>query len=166
MPTATPWWNVRSLRNKLGSRDVALILAGISIAIFCLALPWNAFCATYGGPHCFAGDEAALAGPFGLLTFEPGNWCWCANPLLLLTLCIVMFNLHRPRTALVCAAIALLLAVLFPLGTSQSFQFITDNPSEDQDMPITVLGAAYWLWVASIACAGAAALVYRKVRTE
>jgi hypothetical protein len=41
----------------------------------------NAFCATYGGLHCYRGSEAALLGLFGLLTFESGNWCWWANPL-------------------------------------------------------------------------------------
>jgi len=30
-------------------------LAGISILIFLLSLPWNAFCATYGGLHCYVG---------------------------------------------------------------------------------------------------------------
>jgi hypothetical protein len=146
---------------KWTARDLALILVGISILIFLLALPWNAFCATYGGLHCYVGGEVAFMGLFGLLTFEPGNWCWCANPLALLTLCIIVLNLRRPGTALVCGVIALLLALAFPFGHVSDFQFITDNPGEDQHMPIVTLGLAYWLWLGSIACACAAAVANR-----
>jgi hypothetical protein len=140
---------------------MAMILAGISILIFVLALPWNAFCATYGGLHCYAGGEAAFEGLFGLLTFEPGNWCWGANPLALLTVCIIVLHLRKPGTALACGAIALVVALAFPLGHVSDFQFITDNPGQNQHMPIVTLGLAYWLWLGSIACACAAALLNR-----
>src|SRR5471030_958931 len=116
-------------------------------AIFFLALPWNAFCATYGGLHCYSGGGVAFLGLFGLLTFEPGNWCWCANPLAFLTLCIIVFTFRRPQTALVCSVAALLLALAFlAFGHVSDFVFITDNPAENQHMPITVIGPAYWLW--------------------
>ncbi len=48
------------------ARDLALILAGISILIFFSALPWNAFCARYGGLHCYTGSGVAFMGLFGL----------------------------------------------------------------------------------------------------
>jgi hypothetical protein len=160
-------YNRRSLLNSAArGRDLALILAGVSSVIFVLALPWNAFCATYGGLHCYAGGEAAFLGLVGLLTFEPGNWCWCANPLALFALCVIVFNLRRRRTALVCAGIALLVALAFPLfGHVSGFVFVTDNPDEDQHMPIVNLGLAYWLWLGSIVCACAAAIINRKEAT-
>lgn len=152
------------MKREWTARDTALVLAGISILMFCIALPWNAFCATYGGLRCYSGGGVAFIGLVGLLTFEPGNWSWCANPLVLVALCIIMLNLRRPKTALVCSIVALLVALAFPLGHVSDFQFVTDNPGEDQHMPIVSLGLAYWLWLGSIACACAAAVVNRNER--
>ena len=140
-----------------------MILAGISIVLFVCSLPWTAFCATYGGLHCYGGGEAAFMGLFGLLTFEPGNWCWCANPLVFVALCIVFLNLRKRGTALVFSAIALLVALAFPFSHVSDFQFITDNPGENQHMPIVSLGPAYWVWLSAIACACVTTIVNREL---
>jgi len=49
-------------------------------------------------------------------------------------LCIIVLNLRRPGTALVCGVIALLLALVFPFAHVSDFQFVTDYAGEDQHM--------------------------------
>jgi hypothetical protein len=130
-------------------------LLRLSIAAFVVCLPMTAFCLSGG---CFS---SWLVLVFGWVTMgtHSSHLIWLANPILMVSWLAIATSLRYRTTgdrvpALVMSGLALVVAACFllPVGV---------RPPSDAGVPFGVShrAAGYWLWLASMVAAFAAAVV-------
>lgn len=120
---------------------ILLLLA--SISLYALSLTAAAF------PHC-KGYEAVLLGALGMLTLNPGNLTWLANPLVILSWTFVFCSERTLAVVSAALAVAVAASLLICKGV------ILGEDGEIQQFKHYSVG--YWLWLTSTLCAVASAL--------
>jgi hypothetical protein len=124
------------------------LLILLSAALFASCLPLEAFCVS-GSCSNWPGYGILL---FGLLPLwaTPANMTWLANPMLFGAWVAVLLGAKKSSLCLSFSALAVSAAFLF-------MKTVVTNEAGIAS-PITGLRLGYWLWLASMAAAVAAAL--------
>jgi hypothetical protein len=132
---------------KANPKKTILIL--ISCLLFLLSLPMPIF---PGWP----GYGILFFGFFGMLTFEPANLTWLANPLLLGGWIAVLASNRRWATYFTVSAVVV----------AGSFVFCKSVLTSESGTPTMIgkLPLGYWLWFSSMIAAAASAYFTEKRR--
>jgi hypothetical protein len=128
---------------------------GLSVLLYLLCLPLDAFCAS----ACQPSYSILISGPFGLLA-SLTNWTWLANPVLFGAWVALAFGAKTVSEALEFAALALALSVL-ALLIAISFLLQREVIMNEAGIPnpIRAYGIGYWVWLSSmvVCCFGSMA---------
>jgi hypothetical protein len=135
-----------------------LLAAGVSLLLFAAAVstPALVFRGTNGGQTMF-GWEVLLLGALGMLI---GQFAWCANPILLVGLITVVFRQRRLSRVIV--AIALFVSANTALLLVQA---VPADEGGVNSLYLQYFHVGTWLWFASIAAMGVAAMLIPKKPT-
>jgi hypothetical protein len=145
---------------------VAVCFLLLSLALYMSSLFQTAFCldptGLQGNPatDCFHGWAALVWGGIGVVS-AAANLTWLANPILLFAWLVILVGVRRVSIAFCLVAFAI-------AATFAATQTVTRPPStaELRDAALLSLGVGYWLWLASIATALIAAILFPRSKLE
>ncbi|MCT7307917.1 hypothetical protein [Ralstonia wenshanensis] len=134
---------------KVGQRKVERALAMLSgiLYIVCLATPAYHPAISHAEAGVYYGWAAILLGPIGLFA---GHFSWLANPLLWSSW--IALQMDHFYSAFTTAVVALAVALTFLAGKTIAVGDAGEFPYE--------VRFGYYLWLASIALAGAVAAIH------
>jgi hypothetical protein len=146
------------MRNSL-----SWLMLSLSLVAFAACLPMSSFCLR--PPDCWTSWVVLVWGLFGLMVRQLSHFIWLANPGLLFTWIVTVSALVSGSQSSKIVAIGLgafssLLAASFLLGVS-----VIDNEG-GVPIPVQSVEIGYWLWLGSIACAFAGAVLLPSSRTN
>ena len=142
-------------RDALRGRTAACVL-WLSIGLYLLSLSQIAVCLDPG--VCYRGWEALAFGWLGVPRLA--NLTWIANPLLLFGWLFAP-NGPRPLSASFCVA-ALMVSGAFLFAT----EVVGSGVGVLREADLVSRGTGYWVWLASIATALAAALLFPRSKLQ